>query len=413
MITGNGARTQPAFFRTYEQVRSAMFELQAKYPELVRVEDIGDTWETTQGTAQRDILALRLTSPKAGGLSGDKPATVWLGSMHPTELANPELLLRWATRTLEGYGTDANATALLDGREIDIVPIVNADGHVVVEQGYRTGDHGMQSKRKNTHAPSGVDLNRNFDFKWDGPGSKADPYSSRYRGTHPASEPETQAIQGFLQRVRPSLFIDWHSPGKNVLYPWGWTKEPAPHQRELSAVAGQFGRLSGYEPKPAVEYSTSNGTTEDYAYGALGALAFTVETGPTSRQTQAMFERSWKDVAPVMDYAASIADAPGERAQGPSARNVSMSAERGLLARVSDAAAGSDRIVAAEAFTDPATKPGEGIPLHAVDGAFDSPSERVTTSLGALDAAAGALVQVRARDAAGNWGPATAVWAPS
>jgi hypothetical protein len=388
-----------------------MFDLQTKYPDLVHVEDIGDSWQTVHGTAHRDVLALRLTSPKGGGLD-HKPATAWLGSVHPTELANPELLLRWATRTLAAYGTDPNATALLDGREVDIIPIVNVDGHAVVEQGYRTGEHSLQSKRKNNHDGGGVDLNRNFEFKWDGPGSSTDPASSRYRGTHPASEPETQAVEQFMQRVKPSLFIDWHSPGKDVLYPWGWTTEPAPHAKELGAVAGQFGRLSGYEAKPAIEYSTSNGTTEDYAYGAIGALAFTVETGPTSRQTQAMYERSWKDVAPVMDYAAWISDAPGERAQGPSAKHVSMSAERGLLARVSDAANGSKRIRAAEVFVDPTTSPGGGIPLRAVDGRFDSKSERVTASLAELGLAPGTLVQVRAQDADGNWGAPRATWLP-
>lgn len=410
MISADGARVQPAFFRTTEQVHAAMRDLASRYPDLVRVEDIGDTWQKTAGQGGHDILALRIGSTKG---AADKPATVWLGSTHPTETANPELLMRWATKTLGAYGTDPDATALLDGREINIVPIFNADGHEMVEEGYRTGDHGMQSKRKNTRPPHGVDLNRNFDFEWDGVGSSPDPRSSRYRGTHPASEPETQAVQGFLERVRPSVFIDWHSPGKSVLYPWGWKQEKAPHHEQLSAIAGQFARLSGYEPMQAVDYSTSRGTTEDYAYGRLGAMAFTIETGPTSRQTQRMYERSWKDVAPVMDYAASIADAPGERAQGPLASNVLADTDRGLLARVSDATAGAQRIVAAEAFIDPATRPGSGVPLAAVDGAFDSPSERVGGPLQALDAHAGALVQVRARDAAGNWGPARATWLPS
>jgi hypothetical protein len=411
MISANGARTQPAFFRTVDQVQAEMRELAAKYPDLVKVEDIGDSYEKTAGKGGHDILALHITSPK--GSQSPKPATAWVGSTHPTETGNPELLMRWVRRTLEAYGTDADTTALLDGRSIDIVPIVNVDGHSVVEEGYRTGDHSMQSKRKNTHEPYGTDINRNYDFEWEGVGSSPDPTSSRYRGTHPASEPETQAIQGWLQRVRPSLFIDWHSPGKDILYPWGWKHEKAPRDVELSAVAKQFGRVSGYAPKQAIDYSTARGTTEDYAYGKIGALAYTVETGPTSRHTQAMYERAWKDVNPIMDYAATIADAPGERAQGPLASNVSASAERGLLARVSDAASGSKRIRAAEVFVDPTTSPGGGIPLKAVDGRFDSKSERVTASLAELGIAPGTLVQVRAQDADGNWGPARATWLPA
>src|SRR5690606_34839420 len=55
-------RPAPTYFRTYEQLKSAMFELQATYPDLVEVRDIGDTWEKTQGSADRDVLALVLTN---------------------------------------------------------------------------------------------------------------------------------------------------------------------------------------------------------------------------------------------------------------------------------------------------------------------------------------------------------------
>ena len=54
----------------------------------------------------------------------------------------------------------------------------------------------------------GVDLNRNFPFRWrhlDTPGSRY------YSGPRPASEPETRAIEAFI-RTRPGLAIWLHQP---------------------------------------------------------------------------------------------------------------------------------------------------------------------------------------------------------
>ena len=47
----------------------------------------------------------------------------------------------------------------------------------------------------------GVDLNRNFPTRWgyDDEGSSPDPSSDTYRGPAPASEPETQALDGPLR----------------------------------------------------------------------------------------------------------------------------------------------------------------------------------------------------------------------
>jgi carboxypeptidase T len=46
----------------------------------------------------------------------------------------------------------------------------------------------------------GVDLNRNYSFKWalDDKGSSSDPCDSSYRGSGPFSEPETQAMRNWM-----------------------------------------------------------------------------------------------------------------------------------------------------------------------------------------------------------------------
>jgi murein peptide amidase A len=55
----------------------------------------------------------------------------------------------------------------------------------------------------------GVDLNRNFPFRWRRLGR---PGSRFYSGPRPSSEPESRAIEAFIRRRRPGLAIWLHQP---------------------------------------------------------------------------------------------------------------------------------------------------------------------------------------------------------
>lgn len=86
-------------------------------------------------------------------------------------------------------------TSLRDGGPISgvdlwVVPAYNPDGRA-------------QHRRQNAH---GVDLNRNYPTSWR-------PVRGRYySGRAAASEPETRAMMGFLERVRPNYVVSFHQP---------------------------------------------------------------------------------------------------------------------------------------------------------------------------------------------------------
>lgn len=409
-------RGKPAYFRSYEQVKAAMGELQAKYPDLVEIVDIGDTSEKVAGKADRDVLLLRLTA-KAQNV-GKKPSVFHIGGEHAREIANPELLMRHASQLLAGYGTDPEATALLQTRIIDIVPMMNADGHVVVEKGYDKVAGGNLMQRKNTSAPSGTDLNRNYDFHWGGNGASSNPRSDTYRGPSPASEPEVQAIQNEVTKTKPGIFMDWHSYSELNLYPWGDTTAKAPDFAGLDGLAKKFSSWNGYTPQQSIKLYPTTGTSKDWVYGTHKIPGFTIETGRTFHQSDAEFERVWSENAPVMNYVAKVADAPFARVLGPDVVDVNVTVPNApgvgprqarVSATVSDASNGGQALAGAELVLDPFAAPGSGTALKAADGAFDTVSEQVA---GIVDAAGGAsqLVYVRAKDTAGNWGPLTAQW---
>lgn len=113
--------------------------------------------------------------------------------------------------------------ALLDGRRVVVVPIVNPDGYA----------------RKSRHNARGVDLNRNFSTRdWGG---------ARFRpGDSPASEPETQAILGLLETLRPAKILSLHDPLRVNNYDGAQSADLA---RAMAA-------FNGYPVKGSIGYAT-------------------------------------------------------------------------------------------------------------------------------------------------------------
>lgn len=62
----------------------------------------------------------------------------------------------------------------------------------------------------------GVDLNRNFPYRWRRSGQ---PWDTYFPGTRAASEPETHAVQALIQRIRPELSIWYHQHANIVVRP--------------------------------------------------------------------------------------------------------------------------------------------------------------------------------------------------
>ncbi len=78
----------------------------------------------------------------------------------------------------------------------------------------------------------GVDLNRNFPYRW-----RADepPGSGYYQGPRPASEPETRALMRLIRRLDPALTIWYHQPWGQVLAPCRGSAKP---EKRYARIAG-------------------------------------------------------------------------------------------------------------------------------------------------------------------------------
>lgn len=73
--------------------------------------------------------------------------------------------------------------------------------------------------RRNTRQNArGVDLNRNFPWRWRGGGR---PFDTYYPGRSRASEPESRAMLRLIRRVRPDVTIWYHQHARMVIRPAG------------------------------------------------------------------------------------------------------------------------------------------------------------------------------------------------
>jgi len=112
----------------------------------------------------------------------------------------------------------------------------------------------------------GVDLNRNFNSgNWVYGGAGTGTYS----GPQAASEPETRAVQGFLDSVRPRLMIVWHQVGRHV-----------DDNRSVGNydLLRQYSSLTGYPIRPTGSCTTCGGTATSYVNRKFAnSTAFTVE----------------------------------------------------------------------------------------------------------------------------------------
>jgi murein tripeptide amidase MpaA len=82
---------------------------------------------------------------------------------------------------LEGYGSDAEITELLDAVEFTILPVFNVDGYA-----YTTAEDGdrMWRKTRSTYSSKlcvGVDPNRNWDWHWGEAGTSKNPCADDYQ----------------------------------------------------------------------------------------------------------------------------------------------------------------------------------------------------------------------------------------
>lgn len=158
---------------------------------------------------------------------------------------------------------------------VTIVPSLNPDAVFMV-----TGKEGrftladvskdqkiLESARFNAND---VDLNRNFDCKWEEKSTWRSKEVSA--GTAPFSEPETKAIKDLALNQKPDAFIFWHSQA-NAVYASECRGGILPVTEE---IMNTYAKASGYAPVKTFDSYKITGDSEGWL-ASINIPAITVE----------------------------------------------------------------------------------------------------------------------------------------
>jgi g-D-glutamyl-meso-diaminopimelate peptidase len=282
--------------------------LQTMYPDLIRAKSIG---ESVEG---RRLLLLEL---------GKGKRRIFLnGAVHAREYISTTYLMYMIDRYAYAYATEGvwngyDLEKILDQVTFCVVPMVNPDGVNLVQNGFASvkdpeavmkittdprDPSGFASWKANVR---GVDLNRNYPARWTAGTKIPSPSYSLFKGQTPLSEPETKAIDNYLNSAMCWAFISFHSMGEGV---YGWDDARGMYYPQLYSMVSRIMKASGFVKLTDTE-DTSYGTFAGYVRKTFLKPALTIElckyTDAQYSYPDEDFDRVWR---PAQDICLIVAE---------------------------------------------------------------------------------------------------------
>lgn len=229
---------------TYQEMRSDLEELEEVYGDRMKVATLGTSYDS------RNIYEVTLGNP-------DSEKQVFIqSSIHAREHMTTLLTMRqleyycqnYYSGTYDGYYLNE----LFEEVCFRIIPMSNPDGVTISQFGpsairnsalrakvtaignkYGFGNSYYYTRWKAN--ARGVDLNRNFDGRWDLLKSTAKaPCNAGYPGTEAVSEKESQILVNRVNELNPAAVISYHSTG-SILY-WYFGQSGTLYNRSAKLV---------------------------------------------------------------------------------------------------------------------------------------------------------------------------------
>ncbi|MBS1963814.1 MAG: hypothetical protein JST04_16510 [Bdellovibrionales bacterium] len=262
------------------RVTKRLDDLHARFPNVTRIIEIGRSLKNLPIYGMIVSTTLDTNDPKFH----EKPTVLVDGMHHAREIMTPEIVLDIGETVLASAARVKRARSVLEGMNLVLVPMLNVDGNTLV-----WNEDNMW--RKNARGDGGgsvfgVDINRNYAYRWNGcNGSSNSRGAQDYHGAGPASEPETKALMGVAEKVRPMASLSYHSYSELVLYPYGCdgdvTGENALLEKLGKEMAGMLPEDSGgghYTPgTPWQILYAVDGDSMGYMFATYGAASYTFE----------------------------------------------------------------------------------------------------------------------------------------
>ena len=172
-------------YHDYNELTAFMQDIAESYPDITRLESIG---QSVQG---RELWVMEISDNP--GVNEVEPEFKYVANMHGDETVGRELSLYLIEWLVEGYGSNSQATNLINNTAIFIMPTMNPDGF---ELGQR-------------YNANGIDLNRDF----------PDQFTDLSNTTN-GRAPETKAVMEWTWEHHFVLSANMHGGALVANYPF-------------------------------------------------------------------------------------------------------------------------------------------------------------------------------------------------
>jgi len=315
-IKADASNYQEHEYYSYQEMTDLLHEFKNDYPDIFKLESLGKTYEG------RDIWLVKLSDNVE--INEEEAGVLLMGAHHGNEKPSFEALIFFIKHMVENYGkentdddddgainedpidgadndgddqTDEDPSEdrvrdAIDNTEIFVIPMVNPDGVEADTSKNRAVKEGQTNN-------IGVDLNRNYGFKWElydlFPIQYNNIWTSRpeswnYRGEEPFSEAESTAVKNFVESEDIKVSLSYHSYGEFIICPWMHTSQITPHEDIFISVGEGISTINKYDfyrgagtifPWPG----GTIGTSENWLYGEQNILSYTIELCRTRAPT--------------------------------------------------------------------------------------------------------------------------------
>ncbi|MFH0982655.1 MAG: M14 family zinc carboxypeptidase [Planctomycetota bacterium] len=261
---------------TYSEIGPALQTYETTYPNLCKRYDLG------LSVGGRHLWAIRISDDVL--VEEDEPEFKYIATMHGDEIVGTKMCMMLIDFLLTNYGTDPQATNIVNEVELWIVPLMNPDGY----------DRSPRSRYNN----NGVDLNRDFPE-----GTEGDPNTTAGR------QVETAVIMNWSFGRSFTQAANFHGGALVANYPFdndgmGSVYSPTPDDDMFIWISEEYSQYNlPMWNNPSFYHGITNGADwyaisggmQDWDYRYMGGNEVTIELGNTKEPSASQIPTLWND----------------------------------------------------------------------------------------------------------------------